>query len=514
MEYIVACMSYIAGIKVYVITGLIVSLVALIISEINLKRRHEHAAGIHRVLLIILGLYLTIVFSVTVSPVYGFSIAAFGTKINLIPFRVVENIFTNPMNSFGNMLMFVPIGALLVLLSYKCQKLHVTLFTGMGISLLIEMIQLFESSRGTDVDDVILNTIGTFGGYIVGKLLLLFIPFLRKRVGVVKKIDGKYRRRLNDTGSITGLCIVIVICVFTTGFAERDFMTQQAVSPNDISHTIEAEKIKSADEMISADLIAKNAYFIDVSSNTVFYEKGSKQRIAPASTTKMLTALTALDYCDMEEEVKVGEEVKLIADNASRAWLYAGNELTVQQLLEGLLLPSGNDAAYALGVFAGRKIAEDESLSIDEALSVFVTAMNNKAISIGAVNSNFTSPDGYDSDNQYTTAEDLAFIAREFLESKKLKQIASSYSISDKWISGQNVTYHNTNELINPESPYYYEQAIGLKTGKSEIAGCCLVSAAKVQGDIYIGVVMGSTEEGRWEDSLELYNEIEERMGK
>nr|WP_315023852.1 VanZ family protein [uncultured Aminipila sp.] len=506
-------MAYIVAMKGYILPGLIASVIVLLISEINLKRRHEHVAAIHRGLLICLGLYLTIVFSVTISPDMGVSISSVGKNINLNPFMVLNNIATNPMNFFGNMLMFVPLGILLVLLSYKCQKLHVTLLIGMGISLLIEFIQLFES-RSTDVDDVILNTIGTFAGYIVGKLILLFIPSLRRRVGVIRKIEGKYRRRLNDTGIITALCFVIAISVFTAGFAQRGNVVETNQIHDRIFEKEAAEKVKNADEMISADLIAKNAYFIDVSSNTVYYQKESEQKIAPASTTKMLTALTTLDYCDMDEEVRVGEEVKLIADNASRAWLYAGNELTVQQLLDGLLLPSGNDAAYAIGVFTGRKIAEDENLSIDEALSVFMTAMNNKAKSIGAKNSNFTSPDGYDSENQYTTAQDLAFIAKKFLECNKLKRIVSSHSISDKWLSGQKVTYHNTNELINPESPYYYEQAIGLKTGKSESAGCCLVSAAKVQGHIYIGVVMGSTEEGRWEDSLGLYNEIEERKAR
>lgn len=503
-------MGYLADLKEFIISGLIASTIILLGREIILKKRQEHVAVIHRGLMIGLGLYLTIVFSVTISPNMGFSLSSIGENINLVPFKVLKDVGANPLNFFGNILLFIPIGALLVLLSYKCQKLYVTLSIGMGISLLIEIIQLFEF-RGTDVDDLILNTIGVFLGYIVGKLILLFVPSLRQRVGVIKKIEGKYRRRLNDTGIITTLCFVMAISAFTTGLVQRGNLLE-ANQPHDKIFAKEAvQEVKNADEMISADLTAQHAYFINVSSNTVYYEKESKQRIAPASTTKMLTALTALDYCDMDEVVSVGEEVKLISDNASRAWLYAGNELTVQQLFDGLLLPSGNDAAYALGVFAGRKIAGDANASIDEALAAFMAAMNKKAQSIGAKNSNFIRPDGYDAENQYTTAEDLGYIAREFLDCKKLKQIAETYTITDHWISGQNVTYCNTNELINPESPYYYEPAIGLKTGKSEAAGCCLVSAAKVQGEIYIGVVMGSTEQGRWEDSLALYNKMEER---
>lgn len=508
MEYLVACVKYTGGIKGYALTGLIASLVVLLISEINQKRRHELAAGTHRVLLLILGLYLTFVFSVTFSPVYGFSISRFGQNVNLVPFKAVKDIFINPLNFFGNIFMFVPIGALLVLYSYKCQKIYVTLFTGMAISLFIELIQIFES-RGTDIDDIILNTTGTFIGYIVGKSILLFIPAMRKRVGVVKKIEGKYRRRLNDVGSIKILCILTAVCVFTTGFAQRNVLLK-ADPVSDISPARHVERTKAADKMLHAELTAKNVYFINVSTNTLYYKKAGEEKIAPASTTKMLTALTALDYCSMQERVTIGNEVGLISEHASRAWLYPGSELTVEQLLDGLLLPSGNDAAYSLAVFAGRKIAGDEKLSIEKAIPAFMEKMNSKAKSLGAVHSNFVRPDGYDTENQYTTAQDLALIAKEFLESRKLKKIAGTYSITDKWLSGQSVTYKNTNELINPESPYYYEPAIGLKTGKSDDAGCCLISAAKVHGDIYIGVVMGSTEEGRWEDSLKLYNEIQQ----
>lgn len=81
-------------------------------------------------------------------------------------------------------------------------------------------------------------------------------------------------------------------------------------------------------------------------------------------------------------------------------------------------------------------------------------------------------------------------------------------SISDQWLSGQEVTYDNTNELIDPDSRYFYEYATGLKTGKSEAAGSCLVSSAQIGKKQYLCVVMGSTEAGRWEDSLKLYRSI------
>jgi D-alanyl-D-alanine carboxypeptidase len=159
--------------------------------------------------------------------------------------------------------------------------------------------------------------------------------------------------------------------------------------------------------MISA-YRGENAYVLCLSDDTALYEKDADAQVAPASTTKMLTAITALDFCGPYDAVTVGEEIERMASDASRAYLNQGDRLYVRQLLVAMLLPSGNDAAYSLAVFTGRKIAGDQSLSIDDALSLFYDAMNAKAEAVGAAHSHFLSPDGYDADGQYTTAYDLA----------------------------------------------------------------------------------------------------------
>lgn len=489
----------------YLIPGLAASILFLGISEINLRIKNEQISWFHRIMILAMGLYLTVVFSVTVSLDYVFSLEQFGQNINVVPFHELHMDF----ESWGNIIMFIPFGTLLVLLSKKCQKLYVTLFAGAMLSLFIELLQLF-SVRITDIDDIILNTAGTLCGFILGKLILLFIPSLRKMVGITKKVDGKLYRKHNDAGSMVILVILISASVFATGFTNtQDEAKLQFLIPGGKGLAVWEQPTKAdASEEITADVNARNAYLWDIRSNTILYEKESDQQIAPASTTKMLTALTALEYCHEDEQVLVGSEVHLIAEDASRAWLNPGNELTVRQLLDALLLPSGNDAAYTLAVYAGRKICGDDNASIEEALAVFVEAMNKKAAEVGAANSNFASPDGYDSKDQYTTAHDLACIAKEFWESSILRDIAKSYSIADTWLSGQKVTYNNTNELINPDSQYYYECAAGLKTGKSVAAGCCLVSAAYIDDGLYLCVVMGSTEEGRWTDTLTLFHAI------
>lgn len=503
-------MFYVQDIAGYFIPGFVASIIFLLVYEIGLRIRNARVSLLHRGLILILGQYLTAVFSLTVSPVYGFSFLHLSGTVNLIPLEVLTTFFTNPRNLFGNILLFVPFGLLAVLLSNRCRRLRVTLLAGAGLSLFIELMQLF-GTRGTDIDDVILNTAGTFFGYLCGRLLLSLAPSLQEKVGVAIKADGKFRIKQKDAGGIAVLAVFILISVFIRGTVLKTEKAQSPMAPMARSTIETSARTENTRAPISADISARNAYLLDIRSNTVLYEKESGQRIAPASTAKMLTALTALDYCGEDDEVAVGPEIGLIPEDASRAWLRSGDKLTVRQLLHALLLPSGNDAAYALAVFAGRKIQGDDRISIDKALAVFIKAMNQKAVELGAADSNFTDPDGYDSDGQYTTARDLACVAREFAESDLLFGIAGSFRLSDVWLNGREVTYYNTNELINPNSQYYYSHTVGLKTGSSEQAGYCLVSAAAMEDGLYLCVVMGSTDEGRWTDSLELYRAVEKQ---
>lgn len=263
---------------------------------------------------------------------------------------------------------------------------------------------------------------------------------------------------------------------------------------------------------VSADITAANVCVMIRGSDSTLYEKSSFERIAPASTTKMLTALTVLDHCSADETFTVGDELDLVALDASRAWLDYGDVLTVRQLLTALLLPSGNDAAYTLAVNTGRKISGDDGLATRQYIELFVAEMNKKAAEIGAASSYFITPDGYDAEGQYTTAYDLALIAGACLDDGRLSEIMGSFVVYDTWPNGREATYYNTNELLNPESAYYCPGVVGLKTGNSSQAGGCLVSAAVIDGKTYICVIMGSTEEGRFLDSISVYNAIKEGL--
>lgn len=261
-------------------------------------------------------------------------------------------------------------------------------------------------------------------------------------------------------------------------------------------------------DSISVDVVAKNVVVMNADTNTLLYQKNSTDKIAPASTAKLITALTVLDYCSPDDEMTVGTEIELMHEDSSRAWLNQGDILTTKQLLIALLLPSGNDAAYTLAVNAGKRIAEDSNLTNAQSVDVFMDKVNEKAQMLGLENSNFLAPDGYDTEGQHTTAYDLAIIAKACLDNPYISEIVSSYTSYQKWVSGREVTYNNSNELLNPNSRYYYSEAIGLKTGASTLAGNCLVSAAVINGKTYICVMMGSTADDRFTDSITIYEKI------
>ena len=259
---------------------------------------------------------------------------------------------------------------------------------------------------------------------------------------------------------------------------------------------------------LSVNITATNAVAINADTNEILYQKKDTDEIAPASTAKMITALTVLDYYSPDDEIRVGTEIELIHNDSSRAWLMQGDTLTVRQLLVALMLPSGNDAAYTLAVNTGKKIAKDMGLSNTRSIDVFMDKVNLKAKSLGAESSNFVVPDGYDIDGQYTTAYDLAVIAKACLDDPCISEIVASYSSYEKWPNGREVTYNNTNELLNPNGQYYRPEVIGLKTGTSSLGGACIISAAIINGNTYICVVMGSTVDARFQDSIDMIDAI------
>ncbi len=254
---------------------------------------------------------------------------------------------------------------------------------------------------------------------------------------------------------------------------------------------------------------ANYAFVYDPQADWLLYEKGNVQeRVYPASLTKLFTAYVALQYLQPDTVVTVGQEVKLIHPESSVAGLKPGNRLTVYMLVQGMLLPSGNDAAYALAAAAGRVLADGENLSTQAAIARFLQEVNSQAQALGLNGTHFANPDGVHRSDHYTTAYDLLQIASLAMKNPVISAVCAQSTATVTLESGEKHTWVNTNALLHKDSVYYVPECRGLKTGYEGPAGYCLLTAFPCE-DYYrfVLVLQAPTLEDRFADSLWLYQQ-------
>lgn len=240
---------------------------------------------------------------------------------------------------------------------------------------------------------------------------------------------------------------------------------------------------------------------IDRDSGAVLYAKNAGYRLYPASTTKILTALLALEHGPLDEQITVGPEVSLIPADASRAGLRVGDRLTLKELLYALMLPSGSDAAYVLAVHVGGQ--GQNKLTGKEAMANFAGMMNRRAAALGAYDSHFVNPDGFHDPGHYSTPYDMALIAREAMKHPAFREVVATpeYSPLGSLAASGKIKWENTNKFLNPKGPYYMPEVDGIKTGTTRQAGYCLISSASRGDKNLIAVVLRSNENELYKDS-------------
>ena len=242
---------------------------------------------------------------------------------------------------------------------------------------------------------------------------------------------------------------------------------------------------------IGAEADGKQIFLWD--GETMLYSKGGEtDRLYPASITKLYAAYVALMHLSPEAVVTAGEELRLMQPGSSRAFLSRGCRLTVEMLVEAMLIPSGNDAAYVLSAAAGRAIAGSEELDGTEAVAVFIEEMNRVAADLDFQNSHFMNPDGYHDENHYMCPADAARVGMLALQNPVIAKYAAKSSDAVTFESGEHIAWYNTNHLINPESPYYSPAAVGLKTGYTGAAGQCLLAAFREGERTFIVGIFGA----------------------
>ena len=234
---------------------------------------------------------------------------------------------------------------------------------------------------------------------------------------------------------------------------------------------------------------------------------GQSDRIYPASITKLATALIAMEHLEQDDVIEVDDVLDLVAWGSSVAELQEGDTLSVGQLVEAMLLPSGNDAAYVLAAAAGREIAGDSGLPASEAVSTFMFVMNGRAAELGMTGSHFVNPDGIHDGEHYMTFSDLAVLGRLAMENETIMRYANIVQQKVE-LHGEEVKWKNTNALIDPVSEYYCPYAVGLKTGQTPSAGSCLLSAFRMDSrELIIGVFGCPEVDDRFDDTLQLFNQ-------
>jgi len=253
------------------------------------------------------------------------------------------------------------------------------------------------------------------------------------------------------------------------------------------------------------NLEAETAVLMDQSSGKILYEKNPDKPMYPASTTKIMTALLAVEYGDLDEVITVGTEVLHISWDSSKAGFDVGDTVTLRELIYGLMLPSGNDAAYTIAAHISRKVTGNPQLSVKDSQEFFAALMNQRARELGAENTHFTVPDGYHDVDHYTTARDLGLISRAALNNDFLREVAAtSRYVPETWIGPNVRPWGNTNQLVRPQQEFYYESATGFKTGYTGPAGFCMVSSAIDNDMELVAVVLNTSKDGRWQDSQAL----------
>ena len=265
-------------------------------------------------------------------------------------------------------------------------------------------------------------------------------------------------------------------------------------------------------------LSAPSAVLMDEVTGMVLFSHNEHVRMYPAGLTKMLTAIVALDFLDPQEVIVVGTEIYNVPAGALRSGHQSGEHITVHNLLRGLMVQNGNDSAAILALQAVQRERNNNNVPYTSAMQIFSDMMNERARELGARGTRFVNPGGLHNDDHYTTAYDLAHIARAYLEHPILREIAMETEFTGNSLYGyqgsleafegvRTIDHHwtNTNELMSGGT-FHFHYATGIRSGSTPQAMDNLAASAERRGVRLIAVVLGTEDPGRWQDARMLFD--------
>lgn len=275
------------------------------------------------------------------------------------------------------------------------------------------------------------------------------------------------------------------------------------VSATEVTEEVSTEHPETTeypdDPTRAPDLVANAAIVMDAASGQVLYEKNSQEKKYPASITKILTVLIALEHnVDFNATVTMSENaIWGVERDSTLIGLDVGEQVTVKDLVYATMVKSANECAYALAEYVAGDIES------------FAKLMNERAAEIGCKNTHFVTPNGLHDEDHYTTAYDMALITKEALKNETFREIAGTlnYTVPATNLTEETRPLWNGNKMINPAEPYYYEYCEGGKTGYTMKANNTLMTFAKKDGLELICVIMDCDgAKYAYSDSKALYN--------
>ena len=281
------------------------------------------------------------------------------------------------------------------------------------------------------------------------------------------------------------LILAVLVLCFCTAPA-------RAVTPNDY-------KSSTPQVLEAGHLYAGAAVLMDGETGELLLQKNARDRMYPASTTKIMTLLLALESgIPLDTQIVIPQQAKDISSDSTLVPVFPGDMMTFEDLLYGFMLRSGNDGANAVAAL------------VSGSLDAFVDRMNQRAREIGCTGTHFMNAHGLPDDNHYTTAYDLALLTRYAMQMDSFRKIVSTWSYTMNIIrNGQPMTLRvtNTDLMLNPNSAYYYKDSVGVKTGTTTKAGNCFVGCAERDGVQLITVVLKCSESSlKWRDTQRMYD--------
>lgn len=288
---------------------------------------------------------------------------------------------------------------------------------------------------------------------------------------------------MRTTRNVCRALVAFALLVCCTAPALADPSVQSPFAPADGASATQTSEIPSPRVNMAAGIL------VDLPTGKVLWSKDADVPRPPASLTKILTALVVLEHAGLDDPVKITADARGV--DGARMYVEAGWELPVRDLLWGLLLESGNDAAVALA----------QKVSPDGTIAGFANLMNETARQLGAIHSTFVNPHGLDAPGHLTTARDLAIIASAAMQNPTFAEMVATVRQGIPWGDGSTRHLTNHNKLLTR-----YPGTVGIKTGFTNGAGPSLISAVQRGGDTLLAVVLDAPGQTHYEESVALYD--------